>query len=367
MRLCSSALAAALIFAGTADAFVAPSCVVPRARPSGHAAAARPALLRPAPFALRMTSDDAQAAPPGPSSRKAKNQQKKAAKAEDSAAKREQRKKVNAILDGLFDQIESEKRDLKSMNEMLDKIGEFKPEAVSPALKGDWKLVFVDTAEAINQVGSALGKLPGSSIVDLFATFNVKGGVDIQEVVRVAGPFPTVRNLLSGTWEYKDKAAGFTGDSVSEPRLQCTYTEMVDGRNQKTTLETGFKQKVVQLDVRYVDSDVLVAFIRNDGLEPLRLVFEKVWMFACMCDNVCDSRLRVLLIQYSPRIFTTLPPAPLLSFPYSVSCTCCLACISGILCHCYLWMSFSITKSSIVYLRRSWSLKRKWAACFART
>jgi len=182
---------------------------------------------------------------------------------------------VNAILDDLFDQIESEKRDLTSMNTMLDKIGEYKPDAISPSLKGDWKLVFVDTAEAIAQVGSALGQLPGSSIVDLFASFNVKGEVAIQEVVRVAGPFPTVRNLLSGTWEYKDKASGFTGDTLSEPRLQCTYTEMVDGRNKKTTIETGFKQKTVQLDVRYVDSDVLVAFIRNEGLQPLRLVFEK--------------------------------------------------------------------------------------------
>jgi hypothetical protein len=124
-------------------------------------------------------------------------------------------------------------------------------------------------------VGSGLGKLPGSSIEDLFASFDVKGVVQIQEIVRVVGPFPTVKNTLSGTWEYQDKSAGFTGDSVSEPRLACRYTEMVDGRNMRTTAATGFKQKNVDLDVRYVDADVLVAFIRNEGLQPLRLVFEK--------------------------------------------------------------------------------------------
>ena len=137
------------------------------------------------------------------------------------------------------------------MTSLLDKIGEFKPEAVAPVLKGDWKLVFVDSAEAIHQVGSGLGKLPGSSIEDLFASIDAKGTVTIQEVVRVVGPFPNVMNELSGTWEYKDKSAGFTGDSVSEPRLECVYTEMVDGRNKRTTAEQGFKQKSVQLDVRY--------------------------------------------------------------------------------------------------------------------
>lgn len=133
---------------------------------------------------------------------------------------------------------------------LLDKIGEFKPEAVAPLLKGDWKLVFVDSAEAIHQVGSGLGKLPGSSIEDLFASLDAKGTVKIQEIVRVVGPFPNVRNELSGAWEYKEKAAGFTGDSVSAPRLECVYTEMVDGRNKKTTVDQGFKQKSVQLDVR---------------------------------------------------------------------------------------------------------------------
>ena len=73
------------------------------------------------------------------------------------------------------------------MTSLLDKIGEFKPEAVAPVLKGDWKLVFVDSAEAIHQVGSGLGKLPGSSIEDLFASIDAKGTVKIQEVVRVVG------------------------------------------------------------------------------------------------------------------------------------------------------------------------------------
>ena len=211
----------------------------------------------------------------GPVTRKQKNKMKKASKQDESVEKKQQRKQIDAVLDELFDQIEAEKRNLPKVNELLEKISEFKPEAVAPVLKGDWKLVFVDSAEAIHQVGSGLGKLPGSSIVDLFATFDNKGGVKIQEVVRVVGPFPNVRNLLSGTWEYKGKSAGFEGDSVSEPRLLCTYTEMLDGRNKKTTIETGFKQKNLQLDVRYLDSDVLVAFISNDGLQPLRLVFEK--------------------------------------------------------------------------------------------
>ena len=272
-----AALIAATVaaIAGTADGFVSPgnSGISGFGLLREHAVNVRSSepRLRPATISLDM----AEGASAGPVSRKAKNKQKKASKAQDSAAQKEKRKQVDAILDELFDEIESKKRDLTKMNTLLDKIGEFKPEAIAPTLKGDWKLVFVDSAEAIHQVGSGLGKLPGSSIEDLFATFDVKGTVKIQEVVRVVGPFPTVRNELSGTWEYKDKSAGFTGDSITEPVLECTYTEMVDGRNKKTTLETGFKQKSVQLDVQYADPDVLIAFIQNDGLQPLRLVFEK--------------------------------------------------------------------------------------------
>jgi hypothetical protein len=35
---------------------------------------------------------------------------------------------------------------------------------------------------------------------------------------------------------------------------------------------------------RYADADVLVVFIQNDGLQPLRLVFEKV------CLNIIGFR-----------------------------------------------------------------------------
>lgn len=181
------------------------------------------------------------------------------------------------------------------MNSLLDKIGEFKPSSITTAMKGDWKLAFVDSAEAIHEVGSGLGKLPGSSILDLFASFDASGAVKVQEVVRVVGPFPNVRNELSGTWEYSEKAAGFEGDSVSEPRLRCTYNEMVDGRNKRTTAATGFKVKTVELDVQYVDRDVLVVFVAQGGSPTLRLVFEKELQMTAEIGKLLRQVLTVLI------------------------------------------------------------------------
>jgi hypothetical protein len=157
MRKAAVMATALASLAGTSDAFTAPACVqfsrawanagavvLPRHSPCTQR-------LRPLPLSLSASAaQDEEVA--GPIGRKEKSKQKKAAKQEARLARQSVRKEVDAILDDLFDQIEAQKRDLSKMNELLDKIGQYKPEIIKPVLKGDWKLAFVDSAEAIHQV-----------------------------------------------------------------------------------------------------------------------------------------------------------------------------------------------------------------------
>ena len=101
------AVLAVLMCCTTAVAFAPSLGSLPH--PAAAAAAApwrRYVALRPA-GALRMAEVEA-----GPVGRKEKNKLKKAAKEQERAAKKMQQKQVDQILDELFDQIETEKRDL---------------------------------------------------------------------------------------------------------------------------------------------------------------------------------------------------------------------------------------------------------------
>ena len=101
------AVLAVLMCCTTAVAFAPSLGSLPH--PAAAAAAApwrRYVALRPA-GALRMAEVEA-----GPVGRKERSKLKKAAKEQERAAKKMQQKQVDQILDELFDQIETEKRDL---------------------------------------------------------------------------------------------------------------------------------------------------------------------------------------------------------------------------------------------------------------
>ncbi|MGB1595475.1 MAG: hypothetical protein ACPIOQ_22120, partial [Promethearchaeia archaeon] len=70
---------------------------------------------------------------------------------------------------------------------------------------------------------------------------------------------------------------------------------MVDGRNKRTTAATGFKVKTVELDVQYVDRDVLVVFVAQGGSPTLRLVFEKELQMTAEIGKLLRQVLTVLI------------------------------------------------------------------------
>lgn len=93
------------------------------------------------------------------------------------------------------------------------------------------QLSYAASSGTINDFGTGLGGLPGTTVEDMFVSFGEKGAVEVYEICRILGPFPSVRNKLDGTYEFKRKAAGFAGEAVSEEGLYLKYNQLTDGRD----------------------------------------------------------------------------------------------------------------------------------------
>jgi hypothetical protein len=93
------------------------------------------------------------------------------------------------------------------------------------------QLAYAASSGTINEFGTGLGGLPGTTVEDMFVSFGEKGTIEVYEICRILGPFPSVRNKLDGTFEFKKKAAGFAGEAVNEEGLYVKYTQLTDGRD----------------------------------------------------------------------------------------------------------------------------------------
>jgi hypothetical protein len=118
----------------------------------------------------------------------------------------------------------------------------------------DYRLAWVGSDDAVTYLGTGLHKVPLARLQEVFLTMQGRGRVQVQEVIRILGPFPTVKNVLQGSCKV-DKLS----DDASAWSL--TWDSMVDGTGKE--LLAGKKENVrtVDLQVYYCDSSVLVAVV----------------------------------------------------------------------------------------------------------
>ncbi|EKX37329.1 hypothetical protein GUITHDRAFT_145031 [Guillardia theta CCMP2712] len=197
--------------------------------------------------------------------RKQRTKMKKQMRQEQQKEQQERQMKADALLDEMcvrargsegeglsiecsFDEIEAKERDLKKVTNAINK-----------------------RTKSSNSTG--LGKLPGTSILDMFITCEKSGKVKVQEICRVVGPFPNIKNELQGTWDYKTASSGFKEGVSSSDKLVFSYNMLIDGRDKVTTAETGFKVRSVDINVRYIDQDVMIMSL-GEGLDS-QLVWER--------------------------------------------------------------------------------------------
>jgi hypothetical protein len=103
-------------------------------------------------------------------------------------------------------------------------------------------------------LGTGLHKVPLARLQEVFLTMQGKSRIQVQEVIRILGPFPTIKNNLEGSC----KTDKLTEDATA---WSITWDSMIDGTGNQ--LLSGKKEnvKTVDLQVYYSDPSVLVAVV----------------------------------------------------------------------------------------------------------
>ena len=118
----------------------------------------------------------------------------------------------------------------------------------------DYRLAWVGSDDAVTYLGTGLHKVPLARLQEVFLTMQGKSRIQVQEVIRILGPFPTIKNNLEGSCRT---------DKLSEDAFawSITWDSMIDGTGNQ--LLSGKKEnvKTVDLQVYYCDPSVLVAVV----------------------------------------------------------------------------------------------------------
>jgi hypothetical protein len=112
----------------------------------------------------------------------------------------------------------------------------------------DYRLAWIASDVAVCAIGSALhSKIALARLQEVYLTLH-RNRLQMFEVVRILGPFPNVKNTLSGS-------AKFARQGVD--RMTITWQSLIDGTG-KENFEGG-KTKVAMLDILYGDDQLIVA------------------------------------------------------------------------------------------------------------
>merc|ERR1712182_112709 len=77
--------------------------------------------------------------------------------------------------------------------------------------------------EGVGFIGTGLHRVALANLEDQFLSLEADGSCALTEVIRVIGPFPNVKNLLTGT------------STIGPSTLRLTYTKVIDGTGAELT------------------------------------------------------------------------------------------------------------------------------------
>lgn len=155
-----------------------------------------------------------------------------------------------ALANTLVELCSAPKRDMGAINNAAKELRATQDRPAQGELSGDWRLTFVSSNDILGAFGTGLHTLPLTRMEDTFVNF--KGGrqgrqIETIEVLRVMGPFPNIRNTLSGTYQ-----------TIGLDTLSIKYTSMIDGTGKEITSGSAAMDKVSEFGVLFVGADVLV-------------------------------------------------------------------------------------------------------------
>jgi hypothetical protein len=112
----------------------------------------------------------------------------------------------------------------------------------------DYRLAWIASDGAVCAIGSALhGKIALARLQEVYLTLH-RNRLQMYEVVRILGPFPNVKNTLSGSAKFARQNVG---------RMTITWQSLIDGTG-KENFEGG-ATKEATLDILYGDDQLIVA------------------------------------------------------------------------------------------------------------
>ena len=145
---------------------------------------------------------------------------------------------------------------LGSVRQVMDMpSGNFKQLSVS-ADRLDFRLTWVGSDDAICHVGTGLHKVPLARLQEVYLSFCGRNRVEVQEVIRILGPFPNVKNTLQG------QSAFSRQDDAVEWRL--TWDSMLDGTGKEILAGKDENVQRVDLQVYFCSPSVVVAIVPPD-------------------------------------------------------------------------------------------------------
>jgi hypothetical protein len=118
----------------------------------------------------------------------------------------------------------------------------------------DYRLAWVGSDDAVTYLGTGLHKVPLARLQEVFLTMQGKGRIQVQEVIRILGPFPTIKNNLEGSCKVDKLSEDATAWSI-------TWDSMVDGTGNQLLSGKQENVKTVDLQVYYCDPSILVAVV----------------------------------------------------------------------------------------------------------
>ena len=130
--------------------------------------------------------------------------------------------------------------------------------------RGDWRLVWAKSDEGVGFIGTGLHRVPLANLEDQFLSLEADGSCALTEVIRVIGPFPNVKNLLTGT------------STIGPSSLRLTYTKVIDGTGAELT---SSQARSVKLRLAALSKDLLVVAAASIDADDW-LVFEREDDFA---------------------------------------------------------------------------------------
>ena len=125
----------------------------------------------------------------------------------------------------------------------------------------DYKMVWAGSDAAVCHVGTGLHKVALARLQEVFVSIGKKR-VEVNEVIRILGPFPNIKNVLQGNVEVSVGSR----DNGAESVLTFTYSSMIDGTGKQLS-SAGSEQRMVDLKVLYAGDQAIVCSTSIDDVE----------------------------------------------------------------------------------------------------